>query len=295
MSKLTEAPDISFVPAQFPSIQAAVDAARGATTIMIQPGYYNESVVVKDKECIVVVSTSQSRRGVAITGSTGTNVFLIEDSTVHLSGIAIRSDGRLRGISVTDSTLSLQECVIACNRASRQASSGPVGAGMACWNSSVRIQKTPVIGNMVESVDGHVTDALGGGLYFDTCRVEIAGSTIQANAAYSRAAARGGGIWCSCTRMRMWRSRVTDNILQAAVSEGGAIYFKDSARSDSGSDSTYLKEVLRCELGGSVITGNGFPEGKGGGIFIEGDPAAVSIHRNTAVKLNHPDDVHPAR
>ena len=275
MREMIEPPDIFFVPAQFRSIQAAVDAVRRSTTIMVQPDYYNESVVVKDKECIVIVSTGLSRRGVAITGAAGSDVLLIQGSTVHLSGIAIRSDGRLRGISVRDSSLSLQDCVVACNRASNQASSGGVGAGMECRNSYVRIQKTAVIGNTVESGEGLVTDALGGGLYLDRCRVEIAGSTIQANAAHSRGAARGGGIWCSGTRMRMWRSRVTDNALRAPVCEGGGIYFRDTAR---------------CELGGSVITGNGFPEGKGGGIFIEGDPSALSIHRNTAVRLNHPDD-----
>ena len=342
------APDIFFVPAQFPSIQEAVDAVVGATTIMVEPGYYNESVVVKDKECIVIVSTALSRRGVTIIGNDrgvtntvgpgvsltgddrGTNnmagtavattgnagsdvphavrpdavsdVFCIERSTVHLSGIVIRSDGRLRGICARDSGLSLQECVVACNRVSSRAYSGGVGAGMACWNSSVRIQKTAVIGNIVESIAenpvelsefrvqplacsnstsnlkaGTRTEALGGGLYFHACRVEIAGCTIQANAAYSPTAASGGGIWCWNTAMRMWRSRVTDNALCGPVCEGGGIYFKDAAG---------------CDLGGSVITGNGFPEGYGGGVFIEGDPAAVSIHRNTSVKLNFPDDVH---
>jgi hypothetical protein len=276
---------------------------------MVEPGYYNESVVVKDKECIAIVSTALSRRGVAITGDAGSNVLSIEGSTVHLSGIVIRSDGRMRGIWARDSSVSLQECVVACNRISSQVASGEirggiacgesssaVGAGMACWNSSVRIQKTAVIGNIVDdmversefrvqasacsnstnSLDSG-SDALGGGLYFDRCRVEIAGCTIQANAVHSVVAARGGGIWCCNTTMRMWRSRVTDNTLRGPVCEGGGILFKDAAG---------------CELGGSVITGNGFPEGKGGGIFIEGDPGAVSIHRNTAVKLNFPDDVH---
>ena len=277
MSEIVGPPDIFFVPAQFRSIQEAVDAARRATTVMVEPGYYNESVLVKDKECIVIVSNAQSRRGVAITGSSESDVFRIEGSTAHLSGIVIRSDGRLRGISVRDSILSLQECIVACNLASSEASFGGVGAGMGCWNSSVRIQKTAVIGNIVESREGTRTDALGGGLYFDGCRVEIAGSTMQANAAHSAAAARGGGIWCRNTRMRLWRSRVTDNSLRAPVCEGGGIYFKDAAE---------------CNLGGCVITGNGFPHGKGGGIFIDGDPSAVSIHRNTAVRLNHPDDVH---
>ena len=74
----------------------------------------------------------------------------------------------------------------------------------------------------------------------------------------------------------MWRSRVTDNALHAPLCDGAGIYFKDP-------------DIAR--LGGSVISGNGCPGGRGGGIFIDGDPNCVSIHGNTAVHQNHPDDV----
>jgi hypothetical protein len=74
----------------------------------------------------------------------------------------------------------------------------------------------------------------------------------------------------------MWRSRVTDNALYATVCAGAGIYFH---------------APLGCQLGGSVIMGNGSPQGHGGGIFVDGDPGRVSIHRNTVVRQNHPTDI----
>ncbi|HKV40908.1 MAG TPA: hypothetical protein VJX67_16985, partial [Blastocatellia bacterium] len=215
------------------------------------------------------------------------------------------------------------DCVIAGNRIGVPQEGDPsaqlgFGAGMFCRRSSVRIQKSSVIGNTLDyrtsgrdalardsiayavqgiaepgeplkrssriDPDGFAQsddadpEARGGGLYLEECSVEIAGSTIQANAVYCEGMARGGGIWCERSRMRMWRSRVTDNHIQSAASEGAGIYFKCP---------------LASELGGSVITGNGSAEGRGGGIFVEGEAAKVAIHRNSAIRQNHPDDIYP--
>jgi hypothetical protein len=270
--------DIFFVPRQFPTIQEAVEAIEGPTTIVIEPGAYDESVVVRDKSYVVIQSARLSRRGVTIAGGAGPSVLAVERSTLHLSGVEVRSNGRMRGIDVSGSTLTLQECVVAGNRTGLEAGRG-IGAGMACVDSSVRIQKSTIAGNTIDCAAEVVGGALGGGLYFERCKIEIAGSTVQANAAYSQTCARGGGIWCANSPMRMWRSRVTDNALRAPLCEGAGLYFKDAGA---------------CELGGSVISGNGSAQGKGGGVFIEGDPAGVSIHRNSVVRQNHPDDVRSA-
>jgi hypothetical protein len=72
----------------------------------------------------------------------------------------------------------------------------------------------------------------------------------------------------------MWRSRVTENALYGERCEGAGIYFKDSS----------------AQLGGSVITGNGAADGRGGGIFVSGPSESVVVHRNTVVRQNHPDD-----
>ncbi|HYM62240.1 MAG TPA: right-handed parallel beta-helix repeat-containing protein [Thermoanaerobaculia bacterium] len=268
--------DILFVPRQFPTIQAAVDAVAGPATIMVEPGFYDESVVISDKPYVVVQSVRLSRRGVTFAGGTGQSVLVVERSAVHLSGIEVRSNGRMRGIDVIGSTLTLQECIVAGNRIGIETSSRGVGAGMACVDSSVRIQKSTIAGNTIDCRSEATSEALGGGLYFERCKVEFAGSTIQANAAYAQRISRGGGIWCANSSMRMWRSRVTDNALRAVLCEGAGLYLIDAGA---------------CQIGGSVISGNGSVDGRGGGIFIEGDPAPVSIHRNTVVRQNHPDDV----
>jgi len=296
--------DIFFVPAQFPTIQAAVDAIERATTIVVEPGDYDESVVVAGIGYVVIESVRLSRRGVTVAGGEGCGVFQVDRSTLHLSGIEVRSNGQLRGIWISDSTVTLQDCIVAGNRTCAGDFPDGFGAGMECRSSTVRIQKTTIAGNTVGHCAGTATRArgskdpapgtpaaqnpaaevgnhgLGGGLYFENCKVEIAGSTIQANAVYSAVRAAGGGIWFEGGRMRMWRSRVTDNALRAPICEGGGIY---------------LKHPEWIELGGSVITGNGFADGIGGGIFIEGDPGRVAIRGNTSLRQNHPDDLFPVR
>ena len=266
--------EILLVPQQFPTIQAAVNEASGATTIVVAPQLYAETVYVIDKPYLVIQSAQLSRRGVTISGQEGLAVICVERSTLHLSGIEVRSNARRRGILVLSSSISLQECVVAGNRVGAGADE-PLGAGMLCRGSRVRIQKSTITGNVLDS-GAAVTNSGGGGLFLKDCVAEIAGSTIQANAIYSAGSARGGGVWCEQSTLRMWRSRVTDNALYAAACEGGGIYFK---------------APLDCQLGGSVITGNGSAPGRGGGIFVDSDSARVAIHRNTVVRQNHPTDI----
>ncbi len=272
----TTAHQILFVPQHFPTIQAALDAVSGPTTILVASELYAESVHVVDKPYVVIQSSRLSRRGVTICGGDGdgSSVLRVERSTLHLSGIEVRSNARSRGLLVVSSSLSLQECLVAGNRIGDR-SDEPFGGGMLCRDSRVRIQKSAITGNVIDRGAAGST-AGGGGLFLQDCQVEIAGGTIQGNAVYAQSSAAGGGIWCERSTLRMWRSRVTDNALHAASCEGAGIVFK---------------APLGCQLGGSVITGNGSPRGHGGGIFIESDPAHVNIHRNTVVRQNHPTDI----
>jgi hypothetical protein len=74
----------------------------------------------------------------------------------------------------------------------------------------------------------------------------------------------------------MWRSRVTDSALHAGSCDGAGSTSKDTGG---------------AQIGGSVVTGNGSVDGRGGGIFIDGDATRIAIHRNTVVHQNHPDYV----
>jgi hypothetical protein len=260
--------DVFLVPAQFSTIREAIAAIVRPSTIMVGPGVYNEDLSIAGLPSVVISTIRFGRRGVTLVGATAASVVHIEKASVYFSGIEIRSHGRARAISASGSTVALQECVLAGNEVNNEHAEGG-GAGMMCIGSSVRVQKSIIAGNTVEGVKSS-----GGGLYLVDCKVEIAGSSIQANAVYGSSEARGGGIYCEGGQMRMWRSRVTENALYGATCEGGGIYFRDSA----------------AQLGGSVITGNGIAEGRGGGIFVSEHSERIVVHRNTAVKQNHPDD-----
>jgi len=262
--------DVFLVPSQFSSIQEAICAIVRPSTIMVSPGVYSEDLFLVGTPSVVISTTRFGRRGVTLAGATADAVIHIKNTSVYLSGLEIRSNGRARAISAVDSSVALQECVLAGNRVDDAHTEGS-GAGMLCIRSSVRVQKSMIAGNNAQASD---SSASGGGLHLVDCKVEIAGSSIQANAVYGSVEARGGGIYCERSHLRMWRSRVTDNALYGTKCEGAGIYFKDSS----------------AKLGGSVITGNGIADGRGGGIFASGCAEQVVVHRNTVVRQNHPDD-----
>jgi hypothetical protein len=261
--------DVFLVPSQFPTIREAIAAIVCPTTIMISPGVYAEDLSLSGLPSVVISTTQFQRRGAVLTGAgIADSVLDIENTSVYLSGVEIRSNGRARGIAARKSTVALQECVLAGNRV---VAAEATGAAMLCLHSSVRVQKSMIAGNQVEGVK----TGSGGGLYLADCQIEIAGSSIQANAAYGSDEAEGGGIYCDRARMRMWKSRVTENGLFAKGCAGAGIYFKDSS----------------AKIGGSVITGNETVDGTGGGILISGDPNQIIINADSMVRRNHPDDV----
>lgn len=266
--------EVLLVPEQFATIQLAVDAVSGPSTIVVAPGVYSECVRIIGKRSIVIQSARLSRRGVTISGDgTEAAVLFVERSGLYLSGLEVRSNVQLRGILVIQSSISLQDCIIAGNRTG----DGPVGAfgaGIFARDSQVHIQKSAVVGNTVDCQAAAI--AGGAGLYLNDCRSEIAGSTIQGNSVYAGGELRGGGIWAERSSMRMWRSRVTDNALYGESCKGGGVYFKDA---------------LTSRVGGSVITGNGCQNGRGGGTFADGDSTQINIHRNTVIRQNYPTDL----
>ena len=263
--------DVFLVPLHFPTIQAAIDAIVRPSTIMLSPGVYREDLRLVGTPGVVISTTRFGRRGVTLVGDAAASVLQIENASVYLSGIEIRSNGRARAISAVDSSIALQECVLAGNRADDRRGQAS-GAGMLCTRSSVRVQKSMLAGNHAEGASG---SASGGGLHLVECKVEIAGSSIQANAVYGSAEAKGGGIYCERSEVRLWRSRVTENALYGTSCEGAGLFLQDCS----------------AQIGGSVVTGNGIAEGRGGGIFIGGEPGRVVVHPNTVLRQNHPDDI----
>ena len=266
---------IFFVPAQFPTLQAAIDAADAAVTIVVEPGAYDESLAVRDKAEVVIQSARLASRGVVLTGGGGPCVVRVERGGLALSGVEVRSDGRARGIWAEDATLNLQECLVAGNRGGAIAGDELAGGGIGARRSFVRVQKSTVACNTVDAPSPEAGPALGGGIFVEECRLEIAGSTIVGNVVQSKVAARGGGFAMRGGRLRMWKSRVTDNLLRAPRCEGGGIYFFAPGL---------------CDLGGNVIANNTALDGDGGGIFLAGERSDLPLGAGSTLHRNHPDD-----
>src|SRR5262249_47053240 len=109
--------DVFLVPWQFPSIQQAINAIVRSSTIMVSPGVYAEDLSLVGNPAVVISTTRLGRRGVTFIGVSADTVIHIENSSVYLSGIEIRSNGRARAISAIESSIALQECVLVGNRA----------------------------------------------------------------------------------------------------------------------------------------------------------------------------------
>src|SRR5579864_3739328 len=92
--------EVLLVPQQFPTIQAALDAVRSPATIVVAPEVYAETLRILDKPYVVMQSALLGRRGVTVSGDGGPAILHVERSTLHLSGVEIRSHARSRGIRV---------------------------------------------------------------------------------------------------------------------------------------------------------------------------------------------------
>src|ERR1043166_522594 len=151
--------EVFLVPSQFSSIREAIGAIVCPTTIMISPGVYAEDLSLNGLPNVVISTTQFQRRGVVLTGAgVADSIIKIENTCLYLTGVELCSNGRARAIATRNSTVALQECVLAGNRV---VGAKPSGAAMHCLQSSVRVQKSMIAGNQIEGAE----TGSGGGLY----------------------------------------------------------------------------------------------------------------------------------
>jgi parallel beta-helix repeat protein len=100
--------DVLGVPTPYGTIQAAIDAASAIDTVLVAPGTYNESIVMKDG---VIVMSSGGRATTTITSGSGAVVTAVgvSDLTV-LSGFTVDGQGSAMGLDVWTSYLQVEDC-----------------------------------------------------------------------------------------------------------------------------------------------------------------------------------------
>ncbi len=234
------------VPAQYPTIQAAVDAARYGETVLIAPGNYAERVWIDGKRVTLRGADSASRPQIMGDGTEG--------ESLRISG-AGATGTHLEHLALTGAT-------------------GSTGCGLLIDHVDVRVRDCTFFNNQGSGVSN-----LGSSSAFYSCRFERNGATVSGGGfrneggsptltdcvvRENKAGTFGGGLYSRAGRLTLVHSTVSENATTSGA-WGGGIY------SDAG-DLLAFDTVIEKNL--SVDAG--------GGVFVAGGSAAFSGCRFTA-------------
>lgn len=217
------------VPADYPTIQDAIDVAVGGDTVLVAPGTYSENINFKGKAILV-------------TSSNGPEATVIDG---QYSGSAVRfmmgegQDSILEGFSITNGTGTWDDL-----------SKYFIGGGIYCYKSSPTIRGNIISANKADH-GGGIGCAWGGAPV-------ILGNTIFENTAEGKSNSAGGAILCSqsvdalIADNLMISNTVTGTGASNIPATGGAVQIS------YGSNCTVTNNVImknRAEAGGGIACG----------------------------------------
>lgn len=172
-----------WVPDDFTTIQAAINAANHGDIISVRAGVYLERIDFMGKG-VWVRSENADPADTVIDGQGGGSVVTMksnEPPTARLDGFTVTGGAALHGggVYVRDSHATIENCIIVNNTAT----SG--GGGMAIFDSSPTVRNNTFLSNTAG------TSGSGGGMYIERADgMTLHGCTFQGNHANSL----GGGI-----------------------------------------------------------------------------------------------------
>lgn len=181
------------VPAQFATIQAAIDAADPGDTILVAPGTYVENIAIEGKAVNLVGAGAGQTFLKGVDASNKPTVrFSNVDQTAKLSGFTITNgyswgDGAGGGVDIADASPTVEYNEITGN------SSRVVGAGISIHgaNANAVIRNNDIHDNFSRTTPGSY-EGSGAGIYVGgNAKADIRDNKIRAN----RAWAKGGGIF----------------------------------------------------------------------------------------------------
>jgi len=243
---LVSAPSIGlsetfYVPGDFGTIQAAIDAAADLYTIVVRDGTWtgpgNKDLDFEGKEITLrsengpascIIDCEGEGKGFYFRNNE-TNASVLDGFTI-INGYADHG-----AISCFFSSPTIANCIISGNTASPSG-----GAGIHCYSSSPVIRDCEITGNSTESSSG------GGIKCIESSSPTIVRCTISGNSS----AVTGGGIACFDSSPYIASCIITGN---TSVSYGGGIF--SYRRSDS--------TIINCTISGNTAS-------EGGGIGCAG-------------------------
>lgn len=178
--------DFCFVPSDFPTIQAAIDASANMTRIRVEAGVYRENIDFSGKEIIIE----------SVGGPKETIIDGMGLGSVVVFGTGETGGSMLKGFTIRNGSF--------------KGGDPCVGAGICCSNASPTIRENIIVNN------GEGDHTLGGGIgCVSSCPV-IINCVIDDNIAY-----KGGGIYCDASSPELINCTVSKNT--ATVNGGGVL------------------------------------------------------------------------
>lgn len=236
-----------YVPQQYATIQAAVDASAGGDIVVVQDGTYFFSSPLTFKGKAITVRSANGPANCILDGQKTTQVITFESYEGNhsvLSGFTIQNGNAENGggISLNGSSPTIDHCVVRGNRAT-----SAKGGGIYCLSSSAIIKNCTIINN--SAIGG--SDAFGGGIYSKSGSLMITDCSIIGNYAEGSGGCSPSGAW-------------------AGYSFGGGIYF------DGGSP-TIRRSTLDSNTahGGGCGPTRGTPLSYGGGIYCKSSSPTI--------------------
>jgi predicted outer membrane repeat protein len=199
------------VPAPYPTIQAAINAAVDGDTVTVAPDTYYETIDVGGKSITIASSDPNDPNVVA-----GTIIDANGSGTVVTFPDAASANCALVGFTITNGN------------------SAGNGGGISCWNGAITIKNCIITGNDAASgggiyneeadltlagctFSGNSADFYGGGIHNDDGVLTLAGCTFSENMALGL---HGGGLNSAYGELTMTGCTFTSN---SAGDEGGGV------------------------------------------------------------------------
>ncbi len=299
---------VSSVGGDFPTIQAAINAAEPCDEIIVGPGTYNEAINFLGKALTVRGGGTRDQTVLSGAGLTTSIVQFVNAETTEsrLENVTITGSRGLceaGGVRIVDASPTLVNCRITDNQ-TRCPEADNWGAGIFIDGGAPSIIGCEIDSNIVGFGDG-IGATFGAGVYAEEAAVTVIATTIRDNTTdnFWDNFDQGGGLchfgpYLVLEGCQVLRNRIDSN----GPNQGGGVYsdadqltvtnsiFIDNfAGENSGAFGGGLCHtgafgyVLDCEFTGNHVGSLGGGEGVGGGLYIEnGVVEHTSFTGNTA-------------
>jgi hypothetical protein len=205
------------VPSQYPTIQAALNAAVSGDSVLVAPGVYNTGFSFGGKRVVVRSTAGSLVTVIDLSGPGGTVVFAqnAEPSGTRIEGLSIRAATAPAIMVSVGANLDIVNCRITDSTTSSASGGGGlfVGGGTVSVSGSL-FQNLKAVGSLMRSVGGGAVAIAGGSVAtFVDCQFVSCAASQQFAANGSQVgtwSACGGAVWCSGGSLSLTRCQFSN-------------------------------------------------------------------------------------